>query len=109
MLRQVFLKLIIFKGKFNINYNLRQNPQSERAGSIFCIISIILYSLIVFTCVLYALYKGDNFLKWLFLYTTHCIHIIAFFISLDFELPINLRVYLHCLFNHLIKWLGSFR
>lgn len=90
-------------------FNIRTDPSSEQLGSVFCTICIVLYALFVIVCVLFAIWKGDNFLKWSFLQVTQYLHLLAFFISLDFELPINLRVFLLCLYRHFIRWLGALR
>lgn len=70
---------------------------------------MVLYVLIALICLLYILMKKDNFLKWLFLYTTQYCDLVALFITLDFEIPINLRVFLLCFYGHMVKWLGSLR
>ena len=95
--------------RYGLPFNKRSNSESKKVGSILCTLCILLYALFVAICVIYILLKRDNYLKWLFLSVTHYIHIVAFFISLDFELPINLRVFLLCFYEHLIKWLGSLR
>ena len=96
-------------GVYKIEEFHRSNSLAEASGENICILCIVFYSILTFLCILYAYLKRDNFLKWLWLYVTHCIHIFCFLISMDMEMPINLRTFMLCHYKRYIHWLGSIR